>query len=258
MNMKFQESRPVSEALLQQAHYDEIGEQYELHYSDTWSRWYREEFINAPLVEDLDLAGSNVLEAMCGSGTITQHLLARGANVTGLDVSPRMVGAFKQRWPQCHSIVAPITQTELADGSFDCVIVIGGLHHLHPYVEPAIDEIYRVLKPGGHFCFMEPDTASILDHLRRVWYRIDPFFEQNEAAIDLAALQAKNAGRFEFVRTRYGGNLAFFLVFNSMIFRIPARIKRYYSPALLKCEAFINSFQGKRWSCFVIGQWKKK
>ena len=40
--------------------------------------------------------------------------------------------------------------------SFDCVAVVGGLHHIHPNVKAAVREIHRVLKPGGHFCFMEP------------------------------------------------------------------------------------------------------
>src|ERR1051325_8993768 len=114
----------INEIELQQAHYDAIGEQYELHYQDVWTQWYRRQFMNDPLVENINLDGNMVLEAMCGSGAITQYLSSRGAIVTGLDVSPRMMGAFRQHWPQCYSVVASITETKLADNSFDCVIVI--------------------------------------------------------------------------------------------------------------------------------------
>ena len=76
--------------------------------------------------------------------------------------------------------------------------------------------------------------------------------------IDLRSLQEKNARRFEFVKTSYDGNLAYLLVLNSLVFRVPLAWKRYYAPVCLKLEARIARMQGPRSSCFVVGQWRKR
>jgi hypothetical protein len=48
------------------------------------------------------------------------------------------------------------------------------------------------------------------------------------------------------------------MVHNSMAFRIPVRWKPVYAPLLLRLEALLEPFQGKRLSCFVICQWRKR
>jgi SAM-dependent methyltransferase len=243
---------------LQAAHYDKIADAYELHYSDRYSLAYRERFINTPLLHGLDLAGRDVLEALCGSGTVTEDLLKRGARVTGLDISPRMMAVFQERWPDCTALLASILDTGLPDDSFDAITIVGGLHHLHPDVDRAIDELYRILRPGGYLCFMEPHAGSLPDLFRKVWYHFDSTFETNEAAVDVDGLRARNASRFASITTTYQGNVAFLLVFNSMIFRMPLGLKRFYAPPLFGLEAAINRIAGKRFSCFVVSQWQKR
>ena len=221
------------------AHYDRIIADYETHYDDATSRRYRRRFIYDPLFDGLDLGGADVLEAMCGSGQATGYLLERGARVTGLDISERAVESFRTRWPGADAVCVSILDSGLGAASFDGVVVIGGLHHVHPSVDDAVDEIFRVLKPGGWLCFGEPHTGSLPDALRRWWYRRDPLFEQGEAAIDLEALKAANTGRFSFELERYVGNVAYLLVLNSMVFRIPRVLKRFYAPPLFLLERLI-------------------
>ncbi len=242
----------------QAKHFNALGSAYEAHYSDTYSQHYRARFINQPLLEGLDLTGRQVLEAMCGSGQTTGALLARGARVTGLDISSVLIDSFRQQWPGCDAICASLFDTQIADSSFDAVVVVGGLHHLHPQVDRALDEIHRVLKPGGFFCFGEPHAGSLPDRVRRYWYRCDPLFEKNERAVDLADLQAKNAARFEFVRTKYLGSLAFLLVLNSLIVRVPLAAKRWYAPSLLSLEAALDPWLNRQLACFVACQWQKR
>jgi SAM-dependent methyltransferase len=242
----------------QRAHYDRIVAAYDVHYDDEWSRRYRDEFINRPLLDGLDLRGRAVLEAMCGSGMTTPALLSRGAQVTGLDISQACIDSFRTRWPDCRNACASIAQSGLPSEAFDAVVVVGGLHHLQPNVAPAIDEIYRVLKPGGSFSFFEPHTGSLPDLFRQQWYKRDALFQDNEAAIDLERLKDAYAGKFDFVRETYGGNVGFLFVFNSFIFRIPLRLKRYYSPTVLRLEALLQRLQGRRLACTVVCQWRKK
>ena len=242
----------------QQQHYDEIAADYETHYSDEWSLEYRRRFIYDPMFEGIDLSGMEVLDAMCGSGQTTSYLLTRGAKVTGLDISNETIDQFQARWREAKAVKCSLLDSGLPDNSFDCVSVVGGLHHIHPEMKAAVREIHRVLKPGGYFCFMEPHTGSFPDVIRRVWYRFDRFFSDNEAAIDIARLQRDFADRFTLRKAKYQGNVAFLLVLNSLIFRIPPRSKRFFAPSLLNVEPLINKLQTKFTSCFVVAQWQKR
>jgi SAM-dependent methyltransferase len=242
----------------QKAHYNRIAAAFEAHYDDPSTRRYRDRFVEQPLLEGLDLNGRDVLEAMCGGGLTTAALLARGARVTGIDISDACIESFRARWPQCRAVCASITSSGLPSESFDAVVVVGGIHHLQPNLDPAFDEIHRLLRPGGSFCFFEPHTGSLPDWFRQRWYQRDSMFSRNEAAIDVDALKARYGARFDFTTERYCGNLAFLLVYNSMIFRIPLALKPWYTPALLRLEEWIGRWQGRRLACVVIGQWRKK
>lgn len=242
----------------QAAHYDALAERYESAYDDTYSRAYRDRFIHSAMLAPSELRGARVLEAMCGSGQATRYLLAGGAQVVGLDVSQGQIDAFERRWPGCEGHCASIFESGLEAGSFDAVVVVGGLHHVHPGVPDAIREIHRLLRPGGTLCFMEPHAGSLPDLARRLWYRMDPLFEDNEAAIDVEALERTFADHFVFESKVHRGSLAFLLVLNSMVFRIPPGLKRWISPALIGLEAALLPVQ-RRWnSCFVVARWRRR
>jgi SAM-dependent methyltransferase len=242
----------------QQEHYDNIAADYEAHYSDEWSIEYRRRFIYDPMFEGINLSDVEVLDAMCGSGQTTSYLLSRGAKVTGLDISNEVIDQFQARWTEARAVKRSLLDSGFPDNSFDCVSVVGGLHHIHPEMKAAVREIHRVLKPGGYFCFMEPHTGSFPDVVRRIWYRFDRFFSDNEAAIDIGRLQRDFAGSFTLRKAKYLGNIAFLLVLNSLIFRLPASSKGLYAPALMNVEPLINKLQTKFTSCFVVAQWQKR
>ncbi|MBI3461489.1 MAG: methyltransferase domain-containing protein [Planctomycetes bacterium] len=144
---------PVSVEDDQRALFDRIADEYQAHYGDRQSLDYRHRFINRHLFAGIPLAGKKVLDAACGSGETTAFLAASGAQITGLDISPRMVMSFRQKFPHAVGVCGSIYETGFDDASFDCVSIVGGLHHFHPQVERAIDEVPRILKPGGHFVF---------------------------------------------------------------------------------------------------------
>jgi len=243
---------------LQQQHYDEIGAEYHAHYSDSASLEYRRRFIYEPMFAGLKLRNMRVLDAMCGSGQTTEFLLGNQAIVTGLDISREVIDSFRSQWRGCQAVQRSLLESGFADNSFDCVAVVGGLHHIHPNLRKAMHEIHRVLKPGGYFCFMEPHTGSLPDIIRRFWYKHDRFFSANEAAIDLERLASDYASHFRPGKTEYLGNVAFLFVLNSLIFRIPLRAKRFYSRPLIALESFLTRLQIKRSSCFVVAQWQKR
>jgi SAM-dependent methyltransferase len=242
---------------LQQNHYDQISAAYEAHYGDACSLEYRRRFIYEPMFEGVDLAGVKVLDAMCGGGQTTEYLLSRGAQVTGLDLSQQVISSYKGRWANCQAIQRSLLDSGLPDDYFDCVVIVGGLHHTHPHLVAAVQEINRVLKPGGYLCFMEPHSGSLPDVIRRFWYKHDRFFTDNEASIDVESLAREFATQFKPERLRHLGNVAFLFVLNSLIFRIPVKAKPYYSLILMKLEPLLNKLQGKLTSCFVVGRWQK-
>ena len=92
----------------QRDHYDRIVDAYEAHYGDAPSREYRRRFIYQEMFDGMELNDMNVLDAMCGSGHTTEYLSARGAQVTGLDISPQEIKRFQNRSPKtavvCRSL----------------------------------------------------------------------------------------------------------------------------------------------------------
>jgi SAM-dependent methyltransferase len=248
----------MNSELLQEAHYDQIGEAYDSHYGDPFSNKYRVRFFYEPMFEGVKLSGMNVLEAMCGNGQTVEYLIEQGSKVTGLDISAVAINAFRLRWPDCNAVCGSMLDSGFEDESFDCVTIVGGLHHIHPNLNEAIREIHRILKPGGYFCFTEPHTGSAADAIRQVWYRYDKLFAANEAAVDVNELKNEFSSQFKFTKETYMGNIAYLLVFNSMVFRIPVRLKFVYSDILMRIESLINYLPGKLLSCFVVVQWQKK
>ena len=243
----------------QRQHYNRIAADYEAQYGDPDGVTYREEFLYGPLLAGLDLEGRNVLEALSGSGHATDYLLTKKrALVTGLDISEEAIASFKERWPECNAICAPITASGLPDESFDCILVVMGLHHLHPHLGEAVREIHRLLRRGGVFCFTEPHRDSAFNKLRSIWYRHDSLFADNEESLDIEDLKRECEGLFEFRMEKHVGNAAYLLVLNSMSFRVPLWLKRIYSPAVMRLEKMLAGFQSPAFSLAVICQWEKK
>ena len=44
-----------------------------------------------------------------------------------------------------------IHNTKFLDNTFDAIYICGGLHHVLPLLNETMNEIHRILKPGGLF-----------------------------------------------------------------------------------------------------------
>jgi SAM-dependent methyltransferase len=239
--------------------FDRIGDLYHLHYGDKYSLFYGDHFIHSYMFRGLTLTGMNVLDSACGGGESTRYLVSRGASVTGIDISENAILTFQKNFPQCKGIQGSVFDMPLPNGTFDCVAIFGGLHHMHPRIQDAVDEVFRVLRPGGYFCFFEPHAGSIPDLFRKIWYKADnKYFERNEGSVNVKELYQSNKDRFENRQTHYGGNVAFLLVYNSMIFRMPHFLKAVYSYPLMAVEWLTHPFENIYLSCFAACQWEKR
>jgi SAM-dependent methyltransferase len=91
-----------------------------------------------------------VLDVGCGPGTVTAHLAGLGVDVAGVDLSPRMVGHARARYPELRFEVASATELDLAPGSYGGLLGWWSLFNLPRDVLAAVLRAFAVaLVPGG-------------------------------------------------------------------------------------------------------------
>lgn len=229
---------------LQKEHYNRIYEDYMNHYFDECSMKYREKFIH-PYLYDINLSRNDFfLDAMCGPGTSTEVLLSLGvspASIMAQDFSDKFVSVYRLRHPQVDVRCESICETSYADNTFDKIFITGGLHHLPPNLEKGLQEMVRILKPGGSIYAMEPLAESVWDLARRMWYRRDHYFEDNEQAVSLAEIISLSRGKLKIKKIRYLGGPGYIVILNSLILRIPKSVKKLLTPALMLLEVAYNA-----------------
>ena len=128
--------------------------------------------------------GADTLELGIGTGRIALPLLAQSVNVTGVDISARMVAHLTANydarrkeqsnvaWGELAVAMADMTALPFPDNRFDAVI---GVHILHlvPEWRRALDEAFRVLRPGASFLLGQdkrenPELDAISDYWQDV------------------------------------------------------------------------------------------
>jgi SAM-dependent methyltransferase len=91
-----------------------------------------------------------VLDVGCGPGTVTAYLAERGLDVSGVDLSPRMIEHARRMYPQCSFSVASATELDLPDSSLGGVLGWWSLFNLPRDVLPQVlSSFARALVPGG-------------------------------------------------------------------------------------------------------------
>lgn len=102
-----------------------------------------------------ELRGKKVLEIGLGYGTLGQHLANCSGNYYGLDIAEAPVRMMQLRLgilgvadAESRVLRGSALENPYPDETFDCVYSIGCLHHTGN-LQRAVDEVFRVLKPGG-------------------------------------------------------------------------------------------------------------
>ncbi len=91
-------------------------------------------------------AGRSVLDVACGAGLAVRLADASGARVAGIDASEELVAVARARTPGADVRVGSMFEMPWPDRSFDAVTSINGIWG---GCQSALDEAYRVLRPGG-------------------------------------------------------------------------------------------------------------
>lgn len=95
--------------------------------------------------------GDRVLEIGCGLGHLTKAIAERGVDIVGVDANPRaaeLAGNGLVRHMAAESL-------DFEDASFNHVLSVHAIEHI-PLLVKAVEEIARVLKPGGRGVFVYP------------------------------------------------------------------------------------------------------
>ncbi|MBI5248141.1 MAG: methyltransferase domain-containing protein [Desulfomonile tiedjei] len=101
-----------------------------------------------------EYCGKNVLEVGCGHGTDLAQFGGHGAECFAIDITERHLELtrrnFALRGLRVDARECDATAICFANSTFDCVYSFGVVHHI-PEPAQVLDEVHRVLKPGGAF-----------------------------------------------------------------------------------------------------------
>ncbi len=115
----------------------------------------------------IDLAqvrpGERALDLACGTGDLALAAAAQGARVVGLDITTRMLQLAAGKSQAVAWTAGDMTRLPFTARQFDLVTTGYGLRNV-PDLDLAIDEMARVLKPGGRLLsldFNRPQPALL-------------------------------------------------------------------------------------------------
>ncbi len=103
-----------------------------------------------------DLTDKRVLDVGCGKGRFARVLQGQypGAEIWGLDISEEMLQFVP---PGIHTRAGSMTELPFADSTFDAVYATESLEHAVE-IERAVNEMCRVLKPGGKLAIIDKNA----------------------------------------------------------------------------------------------------
>lgn len=250
----------IADSARQKALYEQIHDEYEAHYYDAPSRAFRERFMWAPAFDGVDLNGKSVADLACGSGVNTLALVARFPEVraVGFDISSKACEAYTR------NTGFPAHELDLTKGvdpgvRVDAAMVWGGLHHCVADLPGTFRTLAALIEPGGTLILSEPNRRYALEGARALWYRFDAYFDAStEAALDHDAIAAMASEWFEPERVVYLGGPAYFLIYNSLILRVPRSVKGALSSPLFVAERAYNLLPGRLWYPYFIARWRRR
>lgn len=153
-------------------HFDRMARWYDRNYGYTLAftkykiKKKAAHFLN--LVKSFQLEkNSKILEVGCGTGAYTIEIAKNlgASKMVAIDISPKIIKVAKEKTNSSNVSyqVKSIYRTGFNDNSFDIVFGFYVFHHLEP--RKAIEEITRIIKPGGLAFFCEPNMLNPVVYL---------------------------------------------------------------------------------------------
>jgi ubiquinone/menaquinone biosynthesis C-methylase UbiE len=149
-------------------HFDAVSHCY-----DAWlPPHYRQHLVvkkTVPMLEQITAfqPGARGLDLGCGRGWYMREMERAGARPVGLDLSAlQLVAAREYLGREAPLLRGSVFQVPVRSGTFDFAYIINALHHLPSprHQEVALEEIGRVVRPGGFVFVHEMNVRNLLFH----------------------------------------------------------------------------------------------
>lgn len=221
-----------------------------------WSEFLRDKSL-------LKTPNLSVLDAMCGyadaNGILREHL---GGDIaySGFDYSDEVIARVRREHPDLD--VWQADATEFRPGrSYDLVVLIGGLHHVHHAASRALGNLAAAIRPGGHFLSFEPTHGNrVFGAVRDAIYRRNALFDAaTERGFSVSELFAMFEGvGLERVDVLYPGLLSYMLYYNPDAFPklnvgSPRAVRFLFSLE----RPFMRSVAARTLSFATLSLWRK-
>ena len=139
-----------------------------------------------------------IIELGCGAAKMARDLLQRhpGCHVTGLEVDKIQHGRnLAQPQERLTFVEAGAQSIPFPDATFDLALMLKSLHHVPlPLMAQALDEVARVLRPGGHLYVSEPIYDGAMNEVIRIYNDEGQVRRAAQEAVDAALA---GSGRWE-------------------------------------------------------------
>lgn len=171
--------KPAAAPPPRQTHWENVAEWYDTLVGHEGSEYHQEVVLPGVLRLLAPEAGETILDVACGQGVLCRLLHGRRARVTGIDASPALIEAARQRGPaEIDYRVGDARKLALPAGSFDAAACVLAIQNMHP-IRPVFESVARVLEPAGrlvivmmHPAFRGPkETSWGWDEKLKVQYR---------------------------------------------------------------------------------------
>ena len=118
--------------------------------------------------------GTRLLDAGCGSGWLADRFRQLGAEVWAMDLARQGIAGVRHRFPRLAVYaLGDVYHLPFASGSFGVVVLSEVVEHLED-IRAALDEVRRVLQPGGQVAVSVPFRERIVHHLCNHCNRLTP------------------------------------------------------------------------------------
>lgn len=164
--------------------FNTIAANYNLYnhlFSFNFDKFWRRELIDL-LKEDFSgapsFSGVNILDIACGTGDLTLAEAKAGFRVTGVDISDGMLQIARKRLEKREFDITPkilkedATSLSIESKSFEAVTIGYGIRNFNNR-EASLNEILRVLKPGGRLYILEfgEPTNKMMKFFYHIYFR---------------------------------------------------------------------------------------
>lgn len=129
--------------------YDRLAEEYATHLFDELAKKPFDRDVLDRFAAEINSRG-RICDMGCGPGHITRYLRDQGANVFGLDLSPRMIAEARRLNPDISFRVGDMMALDIPDGNLAGIAAFYAIVNTPQESLPLVfREMQRALQPGG-------------------------------------------------------------------------------------------------------------